>query len=104
MAHGRQRPRSTKAVPIRMGPFFSNAPRPSFSSREIGRIAAVGQIFPQAVQLSWQPLVPVRKLRLRSPQTFDARPVNIGLYHVGRANAGALAAFDASVEKIGFGQ
>ena len=52
IAQGRHRPRSTKAVPIRSGPLATNGPRPSFSSRPIGRMAAVGQTCEQATQLS----------------------------------------------------
>ena len=61
MAHGRQRPRSTNAVPMRTGPASANSPSPCFSSSVRGRIAAVGQTCPHATQLSWQPLVPMRK-------------------------------------------
>ena len=39
MAQGRQRPRSTKAMPMRMGPWVENASLPRRSSREMGRIA-----------------------------------------------------------------
>jgi hypothetical protein len=30
----------------------------------MGRIAAVGQMCEQAMQLSWQPLVPIRKFKI----------------------------------------
>jgi len=30
----------------------------------MGRIAADGQICPQAMQLTWQPLVPIRKFKI----------------------------------------
>ncbi len=60
MVQGRQRERSTKAVPMRMGPWAAKSPVPCFSSRLKGRMAAVGQTWPQATQLGWQPLTPMR--------------------------------------------
>ena len=62
IAQGRQRPRSMKAVPIFIGPGSLNSLRPSRSSRLIGGMAAVGHRLPQAMQLCWHPLVPIRKL------------------------------------------
>ncbi len=43
MAQGRQRPLSTNAVPIRIGPASTKLPRPIRSSNARGRMAAVGQ-------------------------------------------------------------
>ena len=88
MAQGKHRPRSTKAVPRRIGPADANSPRPSFSSSASGRMAAVGQTLPQAMQLSWQPLVPARKFKtgVQSPSspasstsvTLDGAPWRTG--------------------------
>ena len=64
MAQGRQRPRSTKAMPMRMGPRELKSPFPRRSSRRMGRMAAVGHRLPQAMQPRWQPLVPIRKLSI----------------------------------------
>ncbi len=61
MAQGRHRPRSMKAVPILIGPRSAKRLRPVRSSRLSGRMAAVGQRWPQAMQVCWQPLVPMRK-------------------------------------------
>src|SRR5208283_2044450 len=38
------------------------------------------------------------------PEALEASPRDIGLYNVGGANARALPAPDAAVEKLGFGQ
>src|SRR5208337_55286 len=40
----------------------------------------------------------------RGPKALDPSPCDIGLYNVGGANARALPAPDAAVEKLGFGQ
>ena len=63
MAQGRQRPLSMKAVPILTGPLSVKGPEPIRSSSSKGRMAAVGQTWPQAMQLCWHPLDPSRKSR-----------------------------------------
>ena len=105
MAQGRQRPRSMKAVPMRMGPVFSKAPRPSFSSSEMrAGIRAVRADMAACRAVHLAAARPGAHVQRGGPQTLGPTPGNVRLYNVGGANARALSAPDAAVEKFGFAQ
>jgi hypothetical protein len=103
MAQGRQRPRSTKAVPILMGPFWHSPFSQPFiqaegpDGRRRAKIAAG-----DAIELA--PAGSHAKIENRGPQPFkpplQARRMN----HIGGTDSHALAAFDAAGQKRLFGQ
>ena len=67
-------------------------------------MAAVGQTWPQAMQLGWQPLRPDAVVDHRTPQTLEPGLEQGGLNDVGRADAHALAAPDAPGQEALFVQ
>ena len=94
IAHGRQRPQSKKAVPIftRGGEVVAEAVRVQpFVSGVSGAIAAVGQTWPQRVQLGSHQ--PCRGAQHRRVESFEAGRRQRGLQAGGRAgvDAGATA-------------